>query len=127
MIPLIGLVIGILIGSFLSIDIPTAFMAYMPVAILAALDSIFGGVRAALEKKFDSDIFVSGFFGNILIAAALTYLGDKLNVPMYLAAVFVFGGRLFNNFAYIRRIIFQKKKEEVTCENPILGGDENEN
>ncbi|MEF9933724.1 MAG: small basic family protein [Clostridium sp.] len=127
MIPLIGLVIGILIGSFLSIDIPTAFMAYMPVAILAALDSIFGGVRAALEKKFDTDIFVSGFFGNILIAAALTYLGDKLNVPMYLAAVFVFGGRLFNNFAYIRRIIFQKKKEVVTVDNATTGGDENEN
>lgn len=112
MIPLIGLIIGILIGSFLSIDIPTAFMSYMPVAILAALDSIFGGVRAALDKKFDSSIFVSGFFGNIILASVLTYLGDKLNVPMYLAAVFVFGGRLFNNFAYIRRIIFSKRKED---------------
>ncbi|MEG0370784.1 MAG: small basic family protein [Clostridium sp.] len=110
MIPLIGLILGILIGSFLNIDIPTAFMSYMPVAILAAFDSVFGGVRAALEKKFDSDIFVSGFFGNIIIAAVLTYLGDKLNVPMYLAAVVVFGGRLFNNFAYIRRIIFKRKK-----------------
>ncbi|KMT21409.1 small basic family protein [Clostridium cylindrosporum] len=113
MIPLIGLIVGILIGSFLNIDIPTAFMSYMPVAILAALDSIFGGVRAALEKKFNSDIFVSGFFGNIIIAAVLTYLGDKLNVPMYLAAVFVFGGRIFNNFAYIRRIIFGRKKDLV--------------
>lgn len=113
MIPLIGLIIGILIGSFLNIDIPTAFMSYMPVAILAALDSIFGGVRATLEKKFDTNIFVSGFFGNILLAAVLTYLGDKLNVPMYLAAVFVFGGRLFNNFAFIRRIIFEKRKDSI--------------
>lgn len=119
MIPLIGLIIGILIGSFLSIDIPAAFMSYMPVAILAALDSIFGGVRAALEKKFDSDIFVSGFFGNIIIAAGLTYLGDKLNVPMYLAAVLVFGGRLFNNFAYMRRIVFQRKKDVVKKEDKI--------
>lgn len=117
MIPLIGLIIGILIGSFLTIDIPTAFMSYMPVAILAALDSIFGGVRAALEKKFDSDIFVSGFFANIILAAGLTYLGDKLSVPMYLAAVVVFGGRIFNNFAYIRRIIFQRKKDVVKEEN----------
>lgn len=113
MIPLIGLIIGILIGSFLNIDIPTAFMSYMPVAILAALDSIFGGVRATLEKKFDTNIFVSGFFGNILLAAVLTYLGDKLNVPMYLATVFVFGGRLFNNFAFIRRIIFEKRKDSI--------------
>ncbi len=116
MIPLIGLIIGILIGSFLNIDIPTAFMSYMPVAILAALDSIFGGVRATLEKKFDTNIFVSGFFGNVLLAAVLTYLGDKLNVPMYLAAVFVFGGRLFNNFAFIRRIIFEKKKDSIVEE-----------
>lgn len=117
MIPLIGLIIGILIGSFLTIDIPTAFMSYMPVAILAALDSVFGGARAALEKKFDSDIFVSGFFANIILAAGLTYLGDKLSVPMYLAAVVVFGGRLFNNFAYIRRIIFQRRKDVVKKEN----------
>lgn len=113
MIPLIGLIIGIIIGGFLDINIPTALMSYMPVAILAALDSIFGGVRAALDKVFDSDIFVSGFFANVIIAAGLTYLGDMLNVPMYLAAVIVFGTRLFNNFAYIRRILFQRRKDNV--------------
>lgn len=113
MIPLIGLIIGVLIGVFLNIDIPTALISYIPVAILAALDSVFGGLRAAFEKKFDSDIFVSGFFANIILAAGLTYLGDKLNVPMYLAAVVVFGGRLFNNFAYMRRFLLQSRKGKV--------------
>jgi small basic protein len=89
-------------------------MAYIPIAILAALDTVFGGVRSSLEKKFDRDIFISGFFGNIVIAAALTYLGEKLNIPMYLAAVVVFGGRLFNNFASIRRMLIEKSRERLS-------------
>lgn len=113
MIPVIGLIIGILIGIFLKIDIPPSFTSYVPVAILAALDSIFGGARAGLEKKFDTDIFISGFFGNIILAAGLTYLGDKLNVPIYLAAVVVFGSRLFNNFAIIRRMLIEKSRERL--------------
>lgn len=113
MIPLIGLIIGIIAGLFLKINIPTAFTAYIPVAILAALDSVFGGLRAALEKKFDTEIFVSGFFGNIILAAGLTYLGDRLNVPMYLAAVVVFGSRLFNNFAIIRRLLIEKGRKKL--------------
>ncbi|CCJ33365.1 MULTISPECIES: small basic family protein [Caloramator] len=111
MIPLIGLIIGIILGMFLKVDIPAAYSTYVPVAILAALDSVFGGFRASLEGKFQSDIFISGFFGNVIIAALLAYLGDRLNVPIYLAAVFVFGSRLFNNFAIIRRQIIDMAKE----------------
>ncbi|GFR35005.1 small basic family protein [Thermobrachium celere] len=113
MIPLIGLIIGVILGIFLKIDIPNSLTAYIPVAILAALDSVFGGVRASLEKKFDSDIFISGFFSNIILAIGLTYLGDALNVPIYLAAVVVFGSRLFNNFAIIRRILLQKGRSKL--------------
>lgn len=113
MIPFIGLIIGVLIGVFLKVDIPAAFVSYVPVAILAALDSVFGGLRSGLEKKFDNEIFISGFFGNIIIAIFLTYLGDMLNVPMYLAAVVVFGGRLFNNFAAIRRLLISKGREKL--------------
>jgi small basic protein len=116
LIPFIGLLIGILIGIFLKIDIPAAFTAYVPVAILAALDSVFGGVRAGLEKKFDNEIFISGFFANIVLAAGLTYLGDRLNVPMYLAAVVVFGGRLFDNFAIIRRLLLEKSRAKLKHE-----------
>lgn len=113
MVPFIGLLIGILIGVFFKINIPDYFMSYVPVAILAALDSVFGGMRSGLEKKFDNQIFLSGFFGNIVIAIFLTYLGDMLNVPMYLAAVVVFGGRLFNNFAAIRRLLLSKGTERL--------------
>lgn len=110
MIPIIGLIIGVLIGIFLKIDVPASFTNYIPVAILAALDTIFGGARSWIDNKFDNEIFISGFFGNIIISAALVFLGDKLNVPMYLAAVLVFGGRIFNNFAAIRRLIIEKSR-----------------
>lgn len=114
MIPLLGFGIGILIGVFLKIDIIPTYTTYIPVAILAALDSIFGGFRAALEKKFDNEIFISGFFGNIILAAGLTYLGDKLNVPIYIAAVVTFGGRLFNNFAIIRRNVIERGRKRFS-------------
>lgn len=101
--PLIGILIGIILGMTLPINIPTAYSSYMSIAVLAALDSVFGGIRASLEKHFAADVFISGFFGNAVLAAGLAYIGDRLDVPIYLCAIFVFGYRLFNNFAQIRR------------------------
>lgn len=103
MIPFIGLVLGIIIGFVIPYNFSAAYSSYIAVAILAALDSIFGGISAVLQKHFNNAIFVTGFFGNAILAAGLAYLGDKLGVPIYLAAVIVFGGRLFQNFAIIRR------------------------
>lgn len=110
MIGFIGLLAGVLLGLVLNINIPDRFSPYMSVAILACLDSVFGAFRASLSKSFKPDIFISGFFGNSLLAAALAYLGDKLGIPMYIAAVIVFGGRIFDNFAMIRRFILEKIK-----------------
>ncbi|ERI91292.1 putative small basic protein [Clostridiales bacterium oral taxon 876 str. F0540] len=110
MIAVIGLLIGIVVGLAWNINIPDKFSPYMSVAILACLDSVFGALRAALSKNFRADIFISGFFGNAVLAAALAYLGDKLSVPIYLAAVIVFGGRIFDNFAIIRRLMMDKAK-----------------
>jgi small basic protein len=103
LLPLIGILIGIILGMTLPINIPIAYSSYMSIAVLAALDSVFGGMRASLEKKFETDVFISGFFGNAILAAGLAYIGDRLDVPIYLCAIFVFGYRLFNNFALIRR------------------------
>ena len=38
----------------------------------------------------------------------LTYLGEKLNVDIYLAAVIVFVGRIFTNMSIIRRYYIDK-------------------
>lgn len=116
MIALIGLLIGIIIGIVVDINIPVSLSPYMSVAIFACLDSVFGALKSSLEKKFRADIFISGFFGNAVLAALLAYLGDKLGVPVYYAAVIVFGMRIFNNFASIRRQLLERAEahKEVT-------------
>ncbi|MCY6370351.1 small basic family protein [Clostridium ganghwense] len=110
MIIFIGLLIGTIIGMFWDISIPLKFSPYLSVAIFACLDSVFGAIKASIDKRFRTDIFISGFFGNAVLAAALTYLGDKLGMPIYLAAVIVFGERIFNNFAAVRRLLLEKAK-----------------
>ena len=106
----IGLLLGIILGFIVDVNIPDKFSPYMSVAILACLDSVFGALKANLSKKFQANIFISGFFGNAILAALLAYLGDKLGIPIYIAAVIVFGSRIFDNFAVIRRIIIEKAK-----------------
>ena len=87
-----------------NLEIPYTFTEYIAVAILAFLDSIFGGIAANMQEKFDMVIFISGFFLNAIIAIFLVYLEQKLNVDIYLAAVIVFSSRIFTNFSIIRRI-----------------------
>lgn len=106
---LIGILIGGVIGFLLPYTYNTAYSLYITIAILGCLDSVFGGVRANLESKFNIKVFLSGFFGNSLLAAFLAYIGDRLGVPLYYAAIFTFGGRLFDNFAAIRRLLLFKK------------------
>ena len=110
MIAIFGLLIGVILGVVFNVSIPDKFSPYMSVAILACLDSVFGAVRATISKNFRTDIFISGFFGNAVLAAALAYLGDKMGVPIYLAAVIVFGGRIFDNFAIVRRLLIDKAR-----------------
>lgn len=114
---IIGILVGVVVGLVLPITYSPTYALYISVAILACLDSVFGGVRANLENTFDTKIFISGFFGNAVLAAFLAYIGDRLGVPLYYAAIFAFGGRLFDNFASIRRILLfkmtvRKKKEK---------------
>lgn len=106
--PVLGLVIGVAIGYVSDANIPVALSSYLSIAILAALDTVIGGVRASMEKTFDSFVFLTGFFFNTLVAALLAYIGNQLSVDLYLAAVVAFGVRLFQNIAIIRRIVFNK-------------------
>ncbi len=103
-----GLILGVLIGLNLPFALPQAYAKYMSVAALAALDSVFGGIRAAMEDHYDNRIFITGFFSNALLAAGLAFIGERLGIDLYLAAVVAFGVRLFQNLAIIRRHLLKK-------------------
>ena len=103
MIPILGLIFGLVIGILLPFHIPQAYSNYAAVAILAALDSVLGGLSASLDGKFNIKVFLSGFFANSFLAAILAYVGDRLGIQIHLAAIFAFGNRIFLNFGNIRR------------------------
>lgn len=109
--PLLGLVLGVSLGILTDIQIPTEYENYLSIAVLAALDTLFGGIRAQLQNVYDDKVFITGFFFNIALAAGLAFLGVYIGVDLYLAAIFAFGVRLFNNIAVIRRIILTKYDE----------------
>jgi len=104
----IGILLGILVGSFLKINIPPEYARYTAVAILGVIDSIFGALRSETEYKYDSVIFVTGLLFNMALAIFITYVGDKLNVELYLAVVIAFTIRIFLNIGIIRTISIEK-------------------
>ena len=108
---IITIIVCSILGILLGMNLPTisySYSGYLAIAIVAALDSVFCGITGVLKGNFDIKIFVSGFFGNAILAILLTYLGEKLNVDIYLAAVIVFVGRMFTNLSIIRRIYIEK-------------------
>jgi small basic protein len=96
-------IVGILLGLNAPVQIPPGYARYTAVMILAALDSIFGAIKAWLNGNFENKVFISGLLVNSVVAGALTYLGDKLGVELYFAAIVAFGVRIFENIAVIRR------------------------
>ena len=114
------------------------YSSYLAIAVIAALDSVFGGINSVINKNFDLKIFVTGFFGNAILAILLTILGQRLNVDIYLAAIVVFVGRMFINLAIIRRYFVRyyvdkwlnkfeekKKKKEEKKKNVEVKATEN--
>ena len=109
MIPVLGLIGGILIGLFLQPDVPLWLQPYLPIAVIAALDAVFGAVRAVLDGIFNDKVFVVSFLANVVVAAFIVYLGDQLGVGAQLSTgvVVVLGVRIFSNVASIRRHLFR--------------------
>ena len=109
MIAIIGLLVGIAVGVLWHPAVPFWLEPYLPIAIVAALDAVFGGFRALMEKRFDDRIFVVSFLSNVVIAAFLVFLGDQLGVGAQMATgvVVVLAMRIFANAAAIRRILFR--------------------
>ena len=109
MIPALGLVVGIVLGFLLHPTVPVWMQPYLPIAVVAALDAVFGGLRALLDGIFDDKVFVVSFLSNVFVAAFIVYLGDQLGVGSQLSTgvVVVLGIRIFSNVAAIRRHLFR--------------------
>ena len=106
--PVLGLLVGLILGSISPVLIPMAYAKFFSIALLASLDSVFGGLRATMNEKFDNAVFISGFFTNALLAAFLVYMGDRLGIDLYYVALLAFGFRMFQNLAFLRRHILRK-------------------
>ena len=119
--PVIGLIVGILLGWLVSVEIPLAYVKYTAIAILAAIDTILGGVRSQLEGRFDLGVFVSGFVINAGFAAFLAGLGDLLGLDLYLGAVIAFSIRIFDNAGFIRRDLLDAYLRRPRGTGPVSG------
>ena len=109
MIAALALIVGLVVGLVLRPTVPHGLEPYLPIAVVAALDALFGGIRARLDGIFDSKVFVVSFISNVVVAALIVFLGDKLGVGSQLstAVVVVLGIRIFANAAAIRRHLFR--------------------
>ena len=105
----LAMVAGIALGVILQPTVPVDLQPYLPIAVVAALDAVFGGIRAWLDGIFDDKQFVISFVSNVLVAALIVYLGDQLGVGGQLSTgvVVVLGVRIFGNVAAIRRHLFR--------------------
>ena len=113
----IAIILGCTIGAIIGINapiIPYTYSTFLAIAVIAALDSVFGGITSVLKKNFDLTIFITGFFCNSILSIALTYLGQRLNIDIYLAALVVFVGRMFTNLTIIRRYYVDLWKSKIT-------------
>ncbi len=101
--PLIGLLIGIVLGALMPLDFTGPYTKLFSVVLLVALDSVFGGLRASVNAHFNDTVLITGFLTNALFAAFLVFVGDKLGIDLYYVALLVFGFRIFKNLAGLRR------------------------
>ena len=104
----LAVMLGILAGLFLPYNLSNDTLPYVAVALLAALDTIFGGIWSNCEKRFNVGMFMTGLISNTILAIIFTFMGDKLGIDLSLAVVVVFGVRIFTNLSNIRRYLYEK-------------------
>lgn len=105
MIGLLGLLIGVALGLVFDPTVPADMQPYLPIAVVAALDALFGGLRALLDGIFSDKVFVVSFVSNVVVAVLIVFIGDRLGVGGQLTTgiIVVLSIRIFSNVAAIRR------------------------
>lgn len=113
LIPIIGLFVGVAVGIGSGVVFPPGYSAYVAMGLLACLDSVLGGVYANMQGRFQGKIFATGLFCNAIFAMALIWMGNQLSIDLSLAAVVVYGSRMFNNFSRIRIFLLNKERKGI--------------
>lgn len=120
---IIAVLVGILMGLLIPYNLTPSMLSYLAVALIAALDSVFGGLLANLHKRFNINVFMTGLVSNAILGIFLTFIGNILGISLSFAVIIVFGVRMFNNMAAIRRltfdIYFEKKARDRERENRL--------
>ena len=111
LLPILAIIIGVLLGAMISGGVPLAMAGYLTVAVLAGMDSFFGGIRSLMEGKYQTDVFVTGFIANILAAIFLVWLGNGIGAQLSLVAALVFGTRIFTNLSLVRRMLLTQVRD----------------
>lgn len=130
LVPLIALLLGALLALVLKVRVADAMGQYLAVACLAGLDTVLGGLRSAYESKFQTDVFLSGFFANVVIAFFIAWLGDKIGINLYMVVALVMGMRIFTNLSLLRRYVLvratdwiaKRKKEREKLQEQTMEG-----
>ncbi len=108
---MVGLGAGVILGLIFPGFIPAQFTTYVAVGLLAGVDTLLGGLSAYTKGQFRWNIFLSGFIFNTILAVLLTWFGNLLSLDLYLAAVVVFGTRIFHNLAELRRMLLHSSQK----------------
>src|SRR3954469_3290915 len=106
MIAFVGLLIGALLAFLAHPHVSGNETRYVAMVVVAAIDAAFGGFRSWLEQTFNDRVFLISFVLNAVVAVALVWVGDQLAADVSTAVVVVFGIRIFQNVAAIRRRVF---------------------
>lgn len=131
LLPVIAIVVGAAVALAMKFSLGGISGQYLAVACLAGLDSVLGGIRAGLENKFQNDVFLTGFIGNVLVAFFLAWFGDQIYINLFLAVALALGTRSFNNLSFIRRLLISRweddrRRRRVAAEAAALAANANE-
>lgn len=110
---LVACLLGICVAIAFDLYIPPYLTTYAAVIIIAGVDSLLGVCKSVLRDKFSFLVFLSGFFGNALLAAFMVFVGKKIELDLYYAVIIVFTMRIFSNFSFIKRYYLKKITQKL--------------
>lgn len=105
---ILGIIIGTVLGVLFPATISPEYSRYTAVAILALLDSLIAAIGAQTKKEFNVGNFITGLIFYAFITAFFVYLGDKLNLDLYLGVTVVFMFRIMQNIGVLRDFYFKR-------------------